>query len=85
MYGYVQTLLPIPHTPNPCREMFEAEVTSRKINDTLKRQMPVSVIQRLQQGSSRIADSHEEVSKDRICVFSRTRGKGSGKRWFGIK
>ena len=48
--------------------MFEAEVTSRKISDTLKRQMPVSVIQRLQQGSSMIADSHEEVRKDRICL-----------------
>ena len=59
--------------------MFEAEVTSRKINDTLKRQMPVSVIQRLQQGSSRIADSHEEVSKDRICVFSGRRVREEGK------
>ena len=41
--------------------MFEAEMASRKINDTLKRLMPMSVIQRLQQGSSMIADSHEEV------------------------
>lgn len=44
------------------REVFEAEMESRKVNDTLKKIMPMSVIQRLQQGQSMIADSHEEVT-----------------------
>lgn len=34
---------------------------SRKVTDMLKRIMPMSVIQRLQQGQSMIADQHSEV------------------------
>ncbi|GFH16906.1 uncharacterized protein HaLaN_13426, partial [Haematococcus lacustris] len=44
------------------REVMEAEMESRKVTDMLKRMMPMSVIQRLQQGQSMIADQHAEVT-----------------------
>jgi len=44
------------------REIMEAEMESRKVTDTLKRIMPLSVIQRLQQGQSMIADQHDDVT-----------------------
>ncbi|GAX78845.1 hypothetical protein CEUSTIGMA_g6283.t1 [Chlamydomonas eustigma] len=44
------------------REVFEAEVESRKLTDRLKAIMPMSVVHRLQAGQSMIADAHAEVS-----------------------
>ncbi|KAG2487120.1 hypothetical protein HYH03_014233 [Edaphochlamys debaryana] len=44
------------------REIFEAEMESRKVTEMLKRILPLSVVQRLQQGQSMIADAHDEVS-----------------------
>ncbi|GIL91806.1 hypothetical protein Vretifemale_19399 [Volvox reticuliferus] len=44
------------------REIFEAEMESRKVTEMLKRILPLSVIQRLQQGQSMIADAHDEVT-----------------------
>ncbi|EFJ46446.1 hypothetical protein VOLCADRAFT_93268 [Volvox carteri f. nagariensis] len=44
------------------REIFEAEMESRKVTEMLKRILPMSVIQRLQQGQSMIADAHDEVT-----------------------
>ena len=45
----------------PLREVFEAEIETRKVTDRLKQIMPMSVVQRLQAGQSMIADQHEEV------------------------
>ncbi|GAX79209.1 hypothetical protein CEUSTIGMA_g6649.t1 [Chlamydomonas eustigma] len=44
------------------REVFEAEMESRKVTDRLKKIMPMSVVQRLQAGQSMIADAHQEVT-----------------------
>ncbi|GLI63472.1 hypothetical protein VaNZ11_006446, partial [Volvox africanus] len=44
------------------REIFEAEMESRKVTEMLKRILPLSVVQRLQQGQSMIADAHDEVT-----------------------
>ncbi|GFH08717.1 uncharacterized protein HaLaN_03729, partial [Haematococcus lacustris] len=45
-----------------CASQEQAEMESRKVTDMLKRMMPMSVIQRLQQGQSMIADQHAEVT-----------------------
>ncbi|KXZ43376.1 hypothetical protein GPECTOR_92g599 [Gonium pectorale] len=44
------------------REIFEAEMESRKVTEMLKRILPLSVVQRLQGGQSMIADAHDEVT-----------------------
>ena len=62
-YGHCVNLGVDDASPCDCllREVFEAEIETRKVTDRLKQIMPMSVVHRLQAGQSMIADQHEEV------------------------